>query len=412
MEAKELEQIKEVVVKELETSKVAILKAASDAADISAKKMLEEAEKKIAEVKGLPTDVTPEAVSKLATDFKAMVDDWAEMEKLVKSGRFAKNGEDGKTFAEALPVAIKEAATELAGLKKGSSIVLEMKDMNFGNSFPTARVSVSDLKPGIIELPKRKLHIRELLPGGTMSKSTFDYVKEITGTGTIAPVGEGALKPQIGLALQEVNVPAQWIPGFLVMSRNLLDDVDGMTAFLQSRLPERLLRAEDTQILNGNGVSPNLLGIQSTGNYTAAETIAINRAETLVNAIAQLENLDREANGILLNPSDWYTLWMYKAATSGEYTLPVNLVEKIGSQMFIAGVPAFRSTAQEANSFLVGDFVMGANFLTREPARVEFFFEDGTNVRTNQVTVRIEERVALPVYGNDYFIYGDFAAVS
>jgi hypothetical protein len=53
-----------------------------------------------------------------------------------------------------------------------------------------------------------------------------------------------------------------------------------------------------------------------------------------------------------------------------------------------------------------------ANFITREPARVEFFYEDSTNVRSNQVTVRIEERVALPVYGNHYFVYGTFDAVS
>ena len=61
---------------------------------------------------------------------------------------------------------------------------------------------------------------------------------------------------------------------------------------------------------------------------------------------------------------------------------------------------------------LEGDWTIGANLITREPARVEFFYEDGTNVQTNQVTVRIEERVALPVYGNDYFILGDFAQVS
>jgi hypothetical protein len=28
------------------------------------------------------------------------------------------------------------------------------------------------------------------------------------------------------------------------------------------------------------------------------------------------------------------------------------------------------------------------------------------------VTVRIEERVAFPIYGDNYFIYGDFGNVS
>ena len=192
----------------------------------------------------------------------------------------------------------------------------------------------------------------------------------------------------------------------------MLDDIEGVTTFLQSRLPELLLRQEDTQILNGSGIRPNLLGLQSSGNYTAGAAAVTNRAETLVNAISQLESLDREANGILISPQDWYTLWLYKASTSGEYTLPVNLVEKINGKLYIAGVEVFRSTAQTFSDYLVGDWTMGANFITREPARVEFFFEDGTNAQSNQVTVRIEERVALPVYGNDYFIYGNFDVVS
>jgi len=401
-------------VAELETTKAAILKTADDNAKSEAAKMLALAEKKIAEVKGLPSDVSPEALSKLATDFKAMVDDWADMERLVKEGRFAANGTEGKQFHEAFSIAAKENADKLANLKKGETLRIDLKDMTFGNAFTTAGASVTYVRPGIIELPKRKLHIRELLPGGGMgNKSTFDFVKEITGSGSpIAPTAEGALKPQFGLALTETSVRAQWIAGFMKMSVNLLDDVEGMTTFLQSRLPEKLLRVEDEQILDGNGVGSNLLGLQSVGNFTAGAAAVTNRAETLVNAISQLENLDREANGILLNPADWYTLWLYKAATSGEYTLPVNLVERVGGQMFIAGVPVFRSTAERALDYLVGDWTMGANLITREPARVEFFREDGTNVQTNQITVRIEERIALPVYGNDYFIYGSFDAVS
>lgn len=408
------EDIKALIVAELETTKASILKTADDNAKSEAAKMLDLAEKKIAEVKGLPSDVSPEALSKLATDFKAMVDDWADMERLVKEGRFAANGTEGKQFHEAFSIAAKENADKLANLKKGETLRLDLKDMTFGNAFTTAGASVTYVRPGIIELPKRKLHIRELLPGGGMgNKSTFDFVKEITGSGSpIAPTAEGALKPQFGLALTETSVRAQWIAGFMKMSVNLLDDVEGMTTFLQSRLPEKLLRVEDEQILDGNGVGSNLLGLQSVGNFTAGAAAVTNRAETLVNAISQLENLDREANGILLNPADWYTLWLYKGSTSGDYTLPVNLVERIGGQMFIAGVPVFRSTAERALDYLVGDWTMGANLITREPARVEFFREDGTNVQTNQITVRIEERIALPVYGNDYFIYGSFDAVS
>lgn len=414
METKDIEVIKETVASELEAKKADILKAASDAANASAKAMVDLVDQKVAAIKGLPSDVTPEAITKLKTDMETMIKDWAEMEKLVKQGRFKKEGTEGKMFAESFEEATKEAADKLRNIKKGERIILDLKDMQFGNSFTNAGASVTYVKPGIIELPKRKLHIRELLQGGTMgAKSTFDFVKETTGTGAIANALEATTKAQIGLKMTEASVYAEWVAGFLVISRNMLDDIDGMTTFLQSRLPELLLRAEDAQILDGSGVRPNLLGIQSTGNYTAAAAAVTNRAETLVNAISQLENLDREANGILLNPADWYTLWLYKGSTSGDYTLPVNLIERTpGGGLVVAGVPVFRSTAQRQLDYLVGDWTMGANLITREPARVEFFYEDSTNVRSNQVTVRIEERIALPVYGSDYFIYGTFDAIS
>ena len=408
----EIKEIKDLLVAELETTKAAILKVADDNAKTEYKKMNDLVEEKFAKLNHLPADVKPEMVTKALADIKTMVSDWADMEKLVKDGRFAANGTTGKNFTEALGIAAKENQDKLANLKKGEGITLELKDMTFGNAFTSAGASVTYVKPGIIELPKRKLHIRELLTGGGMGpNSTFDFVKEITGTGSIANTAEGTLKSQFGLALQETSVRAEWIAGFMVMSYNLLNDVEGMTTFLSNRLPEKLLRVEDSQILNGSGVQPNLLGIQSVGNYTAAAAASVSRTETLIQAISQLEVLDREANGILLSPKDWYNLLLYKASTSGEYTQPVLITFQNGN-LTVAGVPVFKSTAQAEFDFLVGDWTMGANLITREPARVEFFREDSTNVRTNQVTVRIEERIALPVYGNDYFIYGNFDAVS
>lgn len=319
-----------------------------------------------------------------------------------------------QSFKSELAAQMKEHTDQFKTMKKGQSFEFEMKsvaDMTFANNFSTADSSVAFVRPGIIELPKRKLHIRELLSvGGMGAKSTFDYVKEVAGEGAPAPAAEGATKTQFDLDLQEVSVKAEWIAGFINISRNMLDDVEGMTTFLGSRLPELLLRAEDTQILTGDGTSPNLSGITDTGNFTAFSGAATIDIEQLVQAISQLEALDREANGILLNPADYYNIMLTKASGSGEYDFP-SLVQITNGQMFVAGVPVYKSTAMTVDKFLVGDWRMGANLIFREPAKVQFFYEDSTNVRKNSVTVRVEERVALPIYGSDYFIYGDFGNV-
>jgi len=332
-----------------------------------------------------------------------------------------------KSFTDMLKDGIEEVKDGFQDLanKKINNVTFQMKavaDMTFPVNFSTARTTVAYNRPGIIELPKRKVHIRQLLTtGGMGAKSTFNYVKEVTGDYLGTPAGSGpasvaeaTLKPQFDLKLVEAAVNAEWIAGWIRISRNMLDDVEGMTTFLQSRLPELLLRAEDQQLLSGTGTSPQISGITDAGNYTAPTGSATIDVEQLVQAIAQLESYDREVNGILLNPADWYNIWLTKSTGSvaGLYNLPQELIARVGDQMFIAGVPVFRSTAIAVDKFIVGDWAMGANLILREAPRVEFFREDGINVRENMITVRVEERIAFPIYGDNYFIYGDFGNAS
>jgi HK97 family phage major capsid protein len=369
---------------------------------------IEKANSLVSEVKSQLANVTTKSeLDEKVASIQKQIDDVATSKK-------NSTPKTAKSFNAELAEQMANHTDKFATMKKGQSFEFEIKavgDMTFANNFSTADASVAFVRPGIIELPKRKLHVRELLPAGGMgAKSTFDYVKEIAGEGAPAPAAEGATKSQFDLDLEEVSVKAEWIAGFIKISRNMLDDVTGMTTFLGSRLPELLLRTEDAQILSGTGTSPQLKGIMTAGNFTAASGGSTIDVEQLVQAISQLESLDREANGILLNPADYYAIMLTKASGSGEYDFP-ELVKIENGQLFIAGVPVYKSTAMTVDKFLVGDWRMGANLIFREPAKVQFFYEDGTNAQQNKVTVRIEERVALPVYGNDYFILGDFGNV-
>ncbi len=60
--------------------------------------------------------------------------------------------------------------------------------------------------------------------------------------------------------------------------------------------------------------------------------------------------------------------------------------------------------------YIVGDWQNGAQLLIQEGMRIEFFEQDSTNVRENKITVRIEETIAFPVYGNTFFIVGNTTA--
>lgn len=324
-------------------------------------------------------------------------------------------GKEVKSFAALLGESMEENTDALMKFarKESKSVSFQLKavaDMGFSGNFGSASQSVATVRPGIIESQKRKVHIRDLVPQGTMDGSTFYYVAENgTGEGNPATVAENGFKEQMDLDLIERSANAEYIAGWLRISKKMLADVKGMTSFLQSRLLEKLLRAEDNQLLNGNGSTPNIGGIIGANHYVAYNQGGTVDIEMLVQAISQLEDgPEREANGILIRPRNYYLLALNKASGSGEYDMPGIVTMSADGQLRVAGTPVYASTAMQSDKFLVGDWRMGAQLLTREPAVVEFFYEDGTNVRENKVTVRVEERVAFPIFGDDYFVYGDF----
>lgn len=300
--------------------------------------------------------------------------------------------------------------------KETKSFSLELKavgDMSTGNVTGGSRYGQL-MAPGIRENQNRKVHLADILKDGDVGPgNTFTFMRENgAGEGAIAPVAEGAMKSQLDLDLIEATVNVETIAGWLRVTRKAMNNIPGFVSFLQSRLPEKFQRALDNQILYGNGTTPNLKGILTAGNFVASTSASTVLVEKLIDDVAALEDTyERDATGILLRPIDYYGFFKNKATGSGEYDLPQG-VTFVNGQMYLFGIPVYASTAITAPDYVVGDFNMGAQLLTQEGMRIEFFEQDGTNVRENKVTVRIEGNYALPVYGPDYFIKGSTTATT
>ena len=295
--------------------------------------------------------------------------------------------------------------------KEIKQFAMELKtvgDMSLSNITDLAAANVQML-PGIIPAAPRKLHIRSLLPTGVMSTSAIHYLQETGSQGSVGAWEDNSgTKSQIDYDLTEQVAPSEFIAGYLRITRKALDDISAMRSYLQSRLLESYLDAEDAQLLNGNGSSPNLGGLITNAEaYTGFRTIQV---EKLIDSIAQIDSNNHSANGILLSPEQYYALLLTRSTTN-EYTLPgLGVVNSINGQMFISGIPVFKSTAMADDKYLVGDWAKGAQLYVRENPIVRFFEEDGTNVRENKITVRVEGRVALPIYYTDAFVTGSMNA--
>jgi HK97 family phage major capsid protein len=96
----------------------------------------------------------------------------------------------------------------------------------------------------------------------------------------------------------------------------------------------------------------------------------------------------------MVNPTDFAKILLLKSTTN-EY-----LKDQVyaGLQPQFLGVPVVINTAVTAGTYLVGNFGLGTQMWIRENLSLEFFREDGTNVRDGFVTVRLQERIALTNY--------------
>jgi HK97 family phage major capsid protein len=174
---------------------------------------------------------------------------------------------------------------------------------------------------------------------------------------------------------------------------------------LVDRLSELYFAAVNDQLLNGSGVTPNLKGLNTAGNFTAfggAATIAV---EKLIQGILQLRTLKRRASGIVINPASLESLILNKASTSGEYDLPSLVTVGTNGQLTIMGVPVVDVSEQPAGTFTIHDNT-GSLLAIRENVKIEFFNE--VLASTNQTLIRIESRMAFPVFGASFTIKGTF----
>lgn len=176
-------------------------------------------------------------------------------------------------------------------------------------------------------------------------------------------------------------------------------------SYLNMRVPEKLFNVEDAQILYGNGTSPNLDGILNTGNYIASTSTATTLCEAIIDDLAVLEDTyKRQAIGIFMRPAPLLEIFKAKASGSGEFDLPMNVVF-IGNQLYISGIPVYKTTALTVGDYFI-EAAMGVDLLVQEGLRMEFFNQHASLAATNQIMVRVEETVALPVYGDNYRILG------
>ena len=316
------------------------------------------------------------------------------------------NSQKTVSFKSALKDALENGAID--GLKKGhsQSARFEIKaDMTVGADF-TGEVIPADRVPGYKFDPTRPVHIRQLLSIGSTQSDVVRYVKESGYTNAAAITAEGATFAQSDFDMTAVNANVKKIGTYFRISEEMLADTPQLTSYLSARAPEKLLEVEDANILTGNDLGGiiNSAPAFAAGDYADSVEDA-NQFDVIVASLNQLALLNYNADTILLNPTDFHKILLLKDTTNNY------LKDQVygGLTPVFMGVRVVLNSAITAGDFLIGNFSVGTQLWVRQGVNVEFFREDGTNVRDGFVTVRVSERIALTNYLPNAFVKGTFA---
>jgi HK97 family phage major capsid protein len=249
---------------------------------------------------------------------------------------------------------------------------------------------------GIVPQLRRRLSVLDLIPTGTMDANTFPYTQESGSFATAVETAEGSAKPEAALTLTDQEAIAATIAHWLKIRKQALSDTPALQSIIDGRLRYGVLRRLEAQVVNGDGAGANMRGIlQTSGLGAVTFTAGALIADQILKGITTVFLADAEATGIVLNPIDWQTALLAKAAGDGHY-FSGGPFEVTPQQMW--GVPLLPSVAVAQGTALVGDFAIGVMLLIREGVNVLLSDSDQDDFIKNRVTMLAEMRAALPVF--------------
>jgi len=322
-----------------------------------------------------------------------------------------------QTFKGTLHKSIKEGA--LDGIRNGgaSSARFEIKaddmTMNLNLTETNGMIARETILTDYKHDPERPVHMRQLVPNGSTDGQQIRYAKETAfDVASIAMKAEGATLGQSEFTLESKVANLEKLGTFMRITEEMMNDTPQLTSYISARVPQKVLNVEDSQILTGNGTSPNIDGFATTGNHVdwaaggfANAIESANEYDVLVVALNQLQLANYQADTILVNPTDLHRIALLKN-TQNDY-LRQQLYTGLTPQ--IMGVNIVANNAVTSDAFYVANFQQASQFWIRENLAIEFAKEDSTNFRDGFVTVRVQERVAQTVYLPNAVVYGDFS---
>ncbi|MFE0101162.1 phage major capsid protein [Streptomyces sp. NPDC059009] len=281
------------------------------------------------------------------------------------------------------------------GAQSGPSASL---DVNLKTLFQTtAGWDSEDVRTGRLEyMPTRPApHVTTFIPQTTTGMSAVVYMEETIYTNAAAEIAEAGTYPEATLALTERSSPVRKVAVFLPVTDEQFEDEPRAQGYVNNRLPFMIQQRMDSQVLKGDGIAPNLLGIENVSGIQTQAIGADNTPDAIYKAARKIRDDGfAEPSAIFIAPSKWETVRLLKTADGvyiwGHPSMP--------GPYTCWGIPVVETTAVTSTKAVLGDLQNFTELSMRRGLDVQVSNSHSTFFAEGKLALRADVRAAFLVY--------------
>ena len=223
-------------------------------------------------------------------------------------------------------------------------------------------------EPGVVPYALQPLSVMDYIPIGPTNQDTISYMRSTTFTNNAAEVAEGGTYGEAALVwtrqTDEVEKVGVWLP----VTDEQVEDVAQMSDIVNTDLTYMLKARAESQCLNGDGSTPNLLGTLNVASIQTQAQGTDPAADAIYKAMVKIRTTGfAEPSVVFLNPNDLQTIRLEKTA-DGIYLYGD---PRQGNDFPLWGVPVCSSTFVVANTGIVGDYRMFAKYYVKRGITIQ-----------------------------------------
>lgn len=263
---------------------------------------------------------------------------------------------------------------------------------------------LTDFDRTVVQAPRIRLTIDDLLAQGTISGNAISYLVEGALEGGFATVAEGGAKPQMHFVNPTQKTDAlKKIAGFITLTDEFLEDVEFLKSEIDTRLLYELAYIQEQQLLNGNGTGQNILGVLNrSGLQTEASAGPADNFDAVFRAMTKVEtNAQLPVDGLVIHPNDYQRFRLTKDGNQ-QYYGGGPFAGQYANDGLVLQPPLWAqktvvTPAIAEGTVAVGSWKLAATAYRKGGVRVESATQHASNFTDNLVTIRAEVRRALAV---------------